>query len=253
MLPREVEVLFPLESATQRTYKINSSDKKAKLEKDESFDSRLSNESSILFRINIFSVEILLTGDSKGKQIQQTGLGISKGKEEKGLTVFQVPHHGSEENSYVPWKAVKPLPIDHPLKPLQRKHQAFKHALFFYEVRAEVYFISYGDNRKYQHPHRNVITGILVAATVLKTSCTIVVTGTFHLDKIVYPPPEQFRDFPRDWRRYVTIRVPFENAPFLTIDPQGDDPFANTKEWSPEPETRYCELIYMGMLLLKYM
>ncbi len=199
------------------------------------------NESSILFSIG----NVQLTGDSKGKLIHEaTGLG-KKEDLTKNVTVFQVPHHGSNENSFIPGEAVPAITGDDPLHDIKGKHPAYKYALFYRGIQARTYFISNGFNKRLKHPRKDVVTGILIAATTEKKKCNLVVTGPFYKDKIDYPKTNKdqvqytdqnvFPGFPTNWKEYVDILVPKdgEDTPYITITGDGKE-VTNTKPWVPE-------------------
>ncbi len=236
-LPEEVKLMFP--TARRRIYKDITN--KTEIMKDPKFfpepkdKSNKSNKSSILFAV---VGSVLLTGDSTGQLINEaTGLGKELAETQK-LRVFQVPHHGSEANSFIPYEAAKKIPSTDPLHALKGKHDAYKYALFYRGIKAHTYFVSHGDHGLFQHPHRNVITGILLAAVTEETNCELVVTGTFHQDKINYPTEAKFPGFPRNWEDYVTILDPEngDKTPYITIGREGRPP--NTKKWEPEPAAR---------------
>ena len=228
-LHEEVNLMFP--NASRRVYRHIA--KTTKIMKDTDFTMD-SNKSSILFAVG----GVLLTGDSIGKIVhKETGLGKERAETQK-LCVFQVPHHGSDANNFIPNEARKKIPITDPLHALKGKHDAYKYALFYRGIQAHTYFVSHGEHKHYQHPHRNVITGILLAAVTEKKKCELVVTGTFHKDKINYPKATKFPGFPQNWEDYVTIRIPEcgNNTSYITIDREGLP--LNTKRWEPELPTR---------------
>ncbi len=238
-LHEEVNLMFP--NASRREYTDIATTTRIMKDPDFTMDS---NKSSILFAVG----GVLLTGDSIGKIIhEETGLGKKRAETQK-LCVFQVPHHGSGANNFIPNEASKKIPITDPLHALKGKHDAFKYALFYRGIQAHTYFISHGEHKHYQHPHRNVITGILLAAVTEKTAtektatekkkCELVVTGTFHKDKINYPKATKFPGFPQNWEDYVTIRIPErgDDTPYITIDQEGRP--LNTKRWEPELPAR---------------
>ncbi len=76
----------------------------------------------------------------------------------KDVTVFQVPHHGSNESSFVPHDIRRNLDENDPLLELKIniKPSGYKEALFYREIQAKTYFISFGDRK--DHPHSDVIT-----------------------------------------------------------------------------------------------
>ncbi len=142
------------------------------------------NETSILTTVkspqSTYKYDVVLTGDSNDRIILDT-------LELRGTVgVFQVPHHGSRENSSYD---------------------------FYTQFHAYVYFISHGAN--YKHPHSEVITGILSAAVEKKRDCIIVVTATwFEESKINY----FMRKSTRDWRKFVKIYYFKKNSSYITLD-----------------------------------
>ncbi len=193
------------------------------------------NDTSILFAAG----KIQLTGDSRGKLIHKaTGLGKIENLT-KDVTVFQVPHHGSGDNSFVPYDIKRKLDKSDPLYELKiNNHPAYREALFYRGIQAKTYFISFGD-KGYDHPYGNVITGIIIAAvttTTTKKKCKIVVTASFSKDKIYYPDETIFPNFPQNWKDYVDIFVPKdgEDTPYITITGDGEVVVDHTKPWVPE-------------------
>ena len=184
-----------------------------------------SNKSSVLVKAGGYAV---FTGDSTGNLIYRH---LKFKNPEEVPIVFQVPNHGHRNNSKLDWQANRNHPMRHVLHPI-RRHPAYKQALFFCSVKAKVYIISHGKNERHERPHKEVITGILIAATALKTQCTIVVTHSFSLNKIDYPSQELFPSH-QNWKDYVTILEPKDHEPYLTITLMIDDEpaeFCNTQE-----------------------
>ncbi len=137
-----------------------------------------------------------------------------------------MPHHDSKPNSFIPGEVKPAIKNDDQLRDIKGKHPAYKHALFYRGIQAHTYFISHGKNDNYQHPHRDVVTGILIAAVTEKKNCNLVVTGTFHPDIIDYPKAEKYqrnKGFPQNWQNYVDILVPEnrEDTPYITITGDG--------------------------------
>ncbi len=118
----------------------------------------------------------------------------------KTVGLFQVPHHGSRENSTM----------------ASTKGQGSKVCCskFYMQFDADIYLISHGN--RYDHPHSEVITGILSAAVQKKRRCKIVVTAT------------QFEESKIDdlnisnWRDYVDIFYFMQGTPYVTLDPNDE-------------------------------
>ncbi len=222
-LPEIDKLIFP--TAGPKVY--NGIQKKLSVvRKDTSYRADL-NESSILFTLGKFQ----LTGDSMGKHIAKLGSPV------KCITVFQVPHHGSKFNSFIPYDTGDFSEDDLLYQLKKPKHPAYKYALFYRRIQACTYFISYGNNQKFQHPHRDVVTGIIIAAVTEKKKYKIVVTGTFGKNKIDYPDETKYPDFPQNWQDYVEIHVPEHEATrYITIT--ADGAVSNTKLWEPTEPTR---------------
>ncbi len=146
------------------------------------------NETSILTTVRLsrstYKYDVVLTGDSNDRIILDT-------LELRGcmtVGVFQVPHHGSRENSCYD---------------------------FYMQFHAKIYFISHGANKLYKHPHSEVITGILSAAVDKKRDCIIVVTATwFEESKINY----FMRKSTSNWRKFVKIYYFDESSSYITLD-----------------------------------
>ena len=152
------------------------------------------NASSILTTVKIpkskYYYDVVLTGDSNGDVILNTlGLRLEKDMPciRKTVRIFQVPHHGSKNNSSYE---------------------------FYKQFDADIYFISHG--ALYNHPHSEVITGILSAAVEKGGRfCTIVVTATwFKESKINY----FYRKRIRHWRDFVEIYYYNTGTPYVTLD-----------------------------------
>ncbi len=155
------------------------------------------NETSILTTVKIpkskYDYDVVLTGDSSSKIILDTltpGLMLEKDMPRKTVRIFQVPHHGSRNNSCYE---------------------------FYKQFDADIYFISHGVHGKFKHPHSEVITGILSAAVEKKQKqkSRIVVTATwFEESKINY----FYRKRIRHWRDFVKIYYFKKGTPYVTLD-----------------------------------
>ena len=121
----------------------------------------------------------------------------------KTVGIFQVPHHGSRENSTM-------------VSTKGRGSNMICCMEFYMQFDADVYLISHGIHLRYKHPHSEVITGILSAAVQKKKRCKIVVTAT------------QFEESKIDdmnisnWRDYVDIFYFKQGTPYVTLDPNDE-------------------------------
>ncbi len=123
--------------------------------------------------------------------------------ERKTVGVFQVPHHGSKVNSS------KANSTKESKKCGGGSVQKSKE--FYLEFDADIYLISHGD--RYEHPHSEVITGILAAAVQKKQHCKIIVTAAwFEGTKIIDTIDTNISK----WRDYVDI---YYFPPYVTLDP----------------------------------
>ena len=158
------------------------------------------NATSILTTVQIpgskYDYDVVLTGDSYGGIIlDRLELRRPEGTTRKNVGIFQVPHHGSKENSTV--KSTKG----------RCSIQKCKELYMLFDV--DIYLISHGDHGGYNHPHSDVITGILAAAVEKKHDCNIVVTATwFDGTKIIEANA-------RNWSDYVKI---YYFTPYVTLD-----------------------------------
>ena len=161
--------------------------------KSSSFLKKDWNASSILTTVKIpkskYYYDVVLTGDSNGDVILNTlGLRLEKDMPCKTVRIFQVPHHGSKNNSSYE---------------------------FYKQFDADIYFISHGAHDKLKHPHSEVITGILSAAVEKERKSRIVVTATwFEESKINY----FYRKRIRHWRKFVKIYYFKKGTPYVTLD-----------------------------------
>ena len=165
------------------------------------------NATSILTTVKLqestckYDYDVVLTGDSYCTIIDK-----ELALKDKSVGVFQVPHHGSCYN------------LDDE-KPIRSTAEEFTD--FYSRFNAYIYLISHGNG--YEHPHSEVITGILSAAVQNKrdTKCKIVVTATwFEKSKIDETNIS-------NWRDYVDIYyfkpdtpgvAPYV-TPYVTLDP----------------------------------
>ena len=155
------------------------------------------NKSSVLTTVSLpgseYDYDVILTGDSYGYTIQ-TILQL----EGKSVGVFQVPHHGSRSNYSTTQSTIAQC------------------TQFYSSFRADVYLICHGAHKGFNHPHKEVITGILTAAVEKRHHCKIVVTATrFDGCKIALT---EYKDI-RNWRDHVKIYHFKEGTPYVTLDP----------------------------------
>ena len=158
---------------------------------------------------SIYKYDVVLTGDSNCEIILDTlGLKSEKDMPCKTVGVFQVPHHGSKKNSSM----------------AQTKGQGsyLSCHTFYTTFVAKIYLISHGNHKGYNHPHSEVITGILSAAVQNKNKCKIVVTATqFESSsseenaKINYI---EGGNNVSNWRNYVDIYYFKKDIPYVTLD-----------------------------------
>ena len=112
------------------------------------------NKSSILTTVNQNDdgFDVMLTGDSNAKMIQTVLSEKRKGQLCKPhVKVFQVPHHGSENNSNYE---------------------------FYTSFTADVYLISGGGNDAYNHPSNKVLSAIVHACVDNEHTSKVVVTNS---------------------------------------------------------------------------
>ena len=166
------------------------------------------NATSILTTVSLqlstcqYDYDVVLTGDSYCTIIEKKLELALKGK---SVGVFQVPHHGSSYN------------LDNK-KTTRSTAQEFTG--FYSSFNAYIYLISHGDHKKYNHPHSEVITGILSAAVQKKRypKCKIVVTATwFEKSKIDETNIS-------NWRDYVDIFYFKQGTSYVTLDPNNEEP-----------------------------
>ncbi len=165
--------------------------------KELKFDAKQLNATSILTTVKLpnskYDYDVIMTGDSYCNMIRdQLAL---RGKL---VGVFQIPHHGSKYN------------LD---RDSNRAATVREFADFFSSFRANIYLISHGEHGSYNHPHSEVITGIINAAVEKKRQCKIVVTATwFHGSRIGDTIDPK-------WSEYVEIYHFKDDIPYVTLDP----------------------------------
>ena len=197
----------------KKRFKLNKKSSKKISSKKKRKAKRLNfNATSILTTVSLqpstceYDYDVVLTGDSYGTIIEKK-LAL-KGK---SVGVFQVPHHGSSYN------------LD---DEKTTRSTAEEFTGFYSSFNAYIYLISHGDHGSYNHPHSEVITGILSAAVQKKRDpkCKIVVTATwFEKSKIDETNIS-------NWRDYVDIYyfkpdtpgvAPYV-TPYVTLDPNDE-------------------------------
>ncbi len=94
------------------------------------------------------------TTTSKQKPNQVLHPHSSEESKRKTVGIFQVPHHGSKENST--------------MASTKGEGSIQKSKEFYMVFDADIYLISHGHNETYKHPNSEVITGILAAAVEKK-------------------------------------------------------------------------------------
>ena len=178
------------------------------------------NATSILTTVKLpesnYDYDVVLTGDSYGGIIlDELELRPKEGKR-KTVGVFQVPHHGSKKNST--------------MASTKGEGSYLSCYKFYMQFDADIYLISHGDHKGYDHPHSEVITGILSAAVQKKLDrkCKIVVTTTqFKESKI--------KKSEINWREYVDILYFKKGIPYVTLDPN-DREVLEGLELFPNPD-----------------
>ncbi len=168
------------------------------------------NATSILTTVQIpgstYNYDVVLTGDSYGMNILDTlGLKSEKDMPRKTVGIFQVPHHGSKNNST--------------MARTKGEGSYLSCHTFYMEFDAHIYLISHGNHRGYDHPHSEVITGILSAAVQNKRKCKIVVTATQFESSSSKEKAKIKDDGISNWREYVDIYYFKNDIPYVTLDP----------------------------------
>ncbi len=155
------------------------------------------NKTSILTTVKLpsskFHYDVVLTGDSYCTIIEE-----KLALRDKLVGVFQVPHHGSKYNLNVKKSAATVGEL----------------AAFYSSFKADIYLISHGDHGSYNHPHSEVITGIITAAIENNHHCKIIVTATkfeeSQISEVI------------NWTEYVEIYHFIPDTPYVTLDPSND-------------------------------
>ena len=125
----------------------------------------------------------------------------------KTVGIFQVPHHGSKNNST--------------MARTKGEGSYLSCHTFYMEFDADIYLISHGNHRGYDHPHSEVITGILSAAVQKKKhyKIMIVVTAT-QFESSSSKEEAKIKDNGiSNWREYVDIYYFKKDIPYVTLDP----------------------------------
>ncbi len=161
------------------------------------FDGKQLNATSILTTVKLpsskFHYDVVLTGDSYCSIIR-----AKLALRGKSVGVFQVPHHGSKYNLN---------------RHSSRAATVGELADFYSSFKADTYLISHGDHGRYNHPHSEVITGIITAAVEKNNHCKIIVTATkFEESKIG-------EETVKNWTEYVEIYHFKPDIPYVTLDP----------------------------------
>ena len=188
------------------------------------------NKTSILTIVNESTrkCDVVLTGDSNAKEI----LPFVEGKE---IRIFQVPHHGSSANSKLEdSRKIEEYSRHYNLSAIQDKE--FKEVFLFYSTfRAQCYLISSGG--MYDHPRSAVLQGIILANSLRRQECVILVTNSRGLDS---EKLKQLHELAPQWTRYVKIYhyddVFFTEQCHTMLRPERciSDVRANAVEWTPE-------------------
>ena len=207
------------------------------------------NATSILIVINKTErkCDVVLTGDSNAKEI----LPLVEGKE---IRIFQVPHHGSSHNSRLE-DSIK-------LEQLSKRYnlsiiqdQEVKKILLFYSTfKAKCYLISAGGTDQHNHPHSQVLQGIILANALRRQKCVILVTNNRGLILQKVKPLHQLRvpaahDQELSWSEYVKIYhyndVLEKQSDVVRLRPERciSDVHASALEWTPEGYIRKIRTI----------
>ncbi len=178
-----------------------------------------SNATSILTTVQLpvsseLDYDVVLTGDSNSNLITNS-LNLSG----KHVGIFQVPHHGS--NCNYP-KSKPPATIK-------------KVEIFYSSFEADIYLISHGCHGSYNHPHSEVITGIINAAVEKKRQCKIVVTATWFDDSKIIRGTNDPK-----WSEYVRIYHFKDDISYVTLNPSIDTMPCNLHEVSFRTQPMVC-------------
>ncbi len=193
------------------------------------------NETSILTVINESKrkCDVVLTGDSNAKEI------LRLVEEKEIIRIFQVPHHGSSDNSSLRLEdSIKLEEISRSYDLSAIHDKKIKETFLFYSTfRAECYLISAGGTGNYKHPHPEVMQGIILANAWKNQECVILLTNSRGLDS---EKLGQLHQLVPEWTKYVKI-YHYDDV-FLTdqchtmLHPERciSDVRTNTVEWTPE-------------------
>ena len=159
------------------------------------------NETSILTIINEYEgkCDVVLTGDSIAKII----LPLVEGKE---IRIFQVPHHGSSDSSKLEdSQKLKELSQRYDLSAIQDR-EVKEIFLFYSTFRAQCYLISAGGTDKHNHPHSQVLQGIILANALRRQECVILLTNSCGLILQKLKPLHKLHvPGAENWSKYVKI------------------------------------------------
>ena len=189
------------------------------------------NKASILTTVNLSKEECgaVFTGDLIAKHIMPL-------VRSKTIGIFQVPHHGDY------W--MSRLEISHNVqnccqevkKILEKCSEKVKETLLFYSsFRAKCYIISAGGTEP--HPHFSVLQGIILANSLQRQECVILLTNShgLNLGKL-----KGLRRLDPEWTQYVKIYhyddVFFTEQCHMSLHPERciSDVRTNAIEWTPE-------------------
>ena len=194
------------------------------------------NETSILTVIN--ESDVVLTGDSNAKAI----LPLVEGKE---IRIFQVPHHGSTFNSRLEDSTgtkLQELSERYKLNLSTIQDEVKEILLFYSRFKAQCYLISAGGTDKHNHPHSQVLQGIILANALQRQECVILLTNSRGLILQKVKPLHQLRipgaqELP--WSEYVKIYhyndVFEKQSDVVSLHPESCISDVRTDvEWTPE-------------------
>ena len=200
------------------------------------------NETSILTVINESKgkCDVVLTGDSNAKAI----LPLVEGKE---IRIFQVPHHGSSFNSRLEDRTGTKLKEKigrYDLSTIQDRE--VKEILLFYSrFKAQCYLISAGGTDRHNHPHSQVLQGIILANALQHQECVIILTNSRGLILQKIKPLHQVRiPEAQVWSRFVKIYhyndVVEKQSDVVRLSPERciSDVRTGALEWTPEAYIR---------------
>ena len=195
------------------------------------------NETSILTVINESErkCDVVLTGDSNAKAI----LPLVEGKE---MRIFQVPHHGSSFNSRHEDSTGIELKGNFGHYDLSTIQDEVKEILLFYSrFKAQCYLISAGGTDKHNHPHSEVLQGIILANALQRQECVILLTNSRGLILQKIKPLHQVRIPPElSWSQYVKIYhyndIFEKQSDVVSLNPESciSDDHTDVLKWTPE-------------------